>query len=450
MIKSIYFDLDGVLVDSCEIHYLALNKALDHYNMQIDKDIHFTKFDGLPTRIKLQKLGIDPLLIPFICELKQKYTLEYIQDYTPDESIIYILKNLKDWGYKLSVASNCIRKTLDSILEKKGFKPFIDFTICNQNVIHPKPSPQMYLQCLINDNISPHEALIIEDSFVGQQAALASGCHLLTTKNSQSLTLDKIVHKITEINLIKNIQYQNDDLTIIIPCAGAGSRFEKVGYTKPKPLIDVNGKPMIQIVLENLNIRAHYIYIIQKKFAYEFNCIINAITPGRSTVIELDDITEGAACTILKAQKYIDNKNPIMIVNSDQYVEWDVNNFMNQMISDKTIDAGISTFIDTQNKWSFVKLNENGHVIQVAEKQPISNIATTGIYYWKYGSDFVKYAQQMINKNIRVNGEFYVCPVFNEAIQNGKIIKTNMVQKMWGLGTPEDLEYYLSEFNKLN
>ena len=446
MIKSIYFDLDGVLVDSCEIHYLALNKALKKYDLEIDRETHFTKYDGLPTRVKLQKLGIDASLYSTIWELKQKYTCEYIQDYTPDERIIYILKNLKEWGYKLSVASNCIRDTLEMILDKKGYTPYIDYIVCNQDVIHPKPSPQMYLQCLVHDNIACHEALIIEDSFVGQQAALASGCHLLTVRDSASLTLDKIVHKITEINTSHTIQYQNDDLTIVIPCAGAGSRFEKMGYSKPKPLIDVNGKPMIQVVIENLSIRANYVYLVQKKFADEFKLLVNAITPGHCTVIELDGITEGAACTILKAKEYIDNDNPILIVNSDQFVEWDVKDFMNQMISDKTLDAGISTFIDTQEKWSFVKLDEQEHVVQVAEKQPISDIATTGIYYWKHGLDFCKFAQQMIDKNIRVNGEFYVCPVFNEAIADGKVIKTSMVDKMWGLGTPEDLEIYLSEF----
>lgn len=449
MIKSIYFDLDGVLVDSCEIHYLALNKALNHHGLGIDRTTHFVKFDGLPTINKLQKSGIDPSLYPIIWENKQKYTLDYIQNYKPDERIIFILKTLKEWGYKISVASNCIRETLDSILEKKGFAPHVDFTVCNQDVNHPKPSPEMYLKCLINDNIATYEALIIEDSFVGQQAALASGCHLLTIKNSASLTLDKIVHKITDINLLNTIKYQNDDLTIVIPCAGAGSRFEKVGYTKPKPLIDVNGKPMIQVVVENLSIRAHYIYLVQKSFAEEFKCLVNAITPGRCTVIELDGVTDGAACTILKAKEYINNENPILIVNSDQYLEWDVKDFINQMISNKTIDAGISTFTDTQDKWSFVKLNKDGHVVQVSEKNPISDIATTGVYYWKHGSDFCKFAQQMINKDIRVNGEFYVCPVFNEAIQDGKIIKTSMVDKMWGLGTPEDLNNYLSEFNKL-
>jgi beta-phosphoglucomutase-like phosphatase (HAD superfamily)/dTDP-glucose pyrophosphorylase len=444
MIKSIFFDLDGVLVDSCEIHYLALNKALANYNIIIDRETHLTQFNGLSTKVKLQKLNIEPSLYTIIWELKQKYTLEYIRDYKLDENIIYILKTLKEWGYNICVASNCIRETLDSILDYKGFSPYIDFTVCNQDVLYPKPSSEMYLRCLMHDNVATHEALIIEDSFVGQQAALASGCHLLTVKNSASLTLDKIVHKITELNAQSVVQYQNDDLTIIIPCAGAGSRFKQQGYTTPKPLINVNGKPMIQIVLENLSIRANYIYIVQQEFAHEFKNIVNYITQNYK-VIELNGITEGATSTILKAREYIDNDNPIMIVNSDQCVEWDVKAFMNQMISDKTLDAGISTFVDSQTKWSFAQLDDKGYVTRVAEKEPISNIATTGIYYWKHGSDFVKYANQMIDKDIRVNGEFYVCPVFNEAIQDGKLIKTSMVDKMWGLGTPEDLKYYLEE-----
>lgn len=447
MIKSIYFDLDGVLVDSCEIHYLALNKALAQYNLEISRQDHFIKYNGLPTRTKLQKMGIDPFLYPVIWDLKQKYTLDYIKDYVPDEHIMYILKSLKDWGYRISVASNCIRDTLEMILDKKGYLPFIDYMVCNQDVKHPKPSPEMYLRCLINDDIAASEALIIEDSFIGQQAALASGCHLLTIKNSASLTLDKIVHRITELNTGPQIVYQNDDLNIIIPCAGAGSRFEKVGYTKPKPLIDVNGKPMIQVVVENLGTRANYIYLVQKKFAEEFKCIVNAITPGRCTVIELDGLTEGAVCTILKAKEYINNEHPMMIVNSDQYLDWDPKEFMNQMISDPSLDAGISTFIDTQPKWSFAQIDEDGLVTRVAEKDPISNLATTGVYYWKHGSDFVKYSEQMIDKNVRVNGEFYVCPVFNEAIADGKRIKTVMVEEMWGLGTPEDLQHFLEEKN---
>jgi dTDP-glucose pyrophosphorylase len=111
-------------------------------------------------------------------------------------------------------------------------------------------------------------------------------------------------------------------------------------------------------------------------------------------------------------------------------------------------DGGIVTFESSHPKWSFAKVDCDGFVTEVAEKNPISNKATVGFYYWKKGSDFVRYAKQMIDKNIRVNGEFYVCPVFNEAIQDGKKIRSSDANKMWGLGTPEDLEVFLNDYNK--
>jgi hypothetical protein len=109
-------------------------------------------------------------------------------------------------------------------------------------------------------------------------------------------------------------------------------------------------------------------------------------------------------------------------------------------------DGGIVTFKATPPKWSFAKINENGLVTEVAEKNPISDNATVGYYFWKHGSDFVKYAEQMIEKNIRVNNEFYVCPVFNQSIEDNKQIRTFNVDRMWGLGTPEDLKYYLENY----
>jgi dTDP-glucose pyrophosphorylase len=111
-------------------------------------------------------------------------------------------------------------------------------------------------------------------------------------------------------------------------------------------------------------------------------------------------------------------------------------------------DGGIVTFKATHPKWSYAKIDDNSIVTEVAEKNPISDLATVGFYYWKHGSDFVKYAEQMITNNVRVNGEFYVCPVFNQAIDGGKVIRTFDVPKMWGTGTPEDLKYYLENYGK--
>jgi dTDP-glucose pyrophosphorylase len=209
-------------------------------------------------------------------------------------------------------------------------------------------------------------------------------------------------------------------------------------------LIDVEGKPMIQLVVENLNIEANYIFVVQKehRIKYNLDTLLNLIAPN-CKIVEVEGITEGAACTALLAKDFINNENPLFFANSDQFVEWDSNEFMYKM-NETEADGGIVTFKATHPKWSFAKINSEGFVIEVAEKNPISDIATVGYYFWKHGSDFVKFAEEMIEKNIRVNNEYYVCPVFNQAIENGKKIRTFEIPKMWGLGTPEDLNVYFN------
>jgi dTDP-glucose pyrophosphorylase len=147
------------------------------------------------------------------------------------------------------------------------------------------------------------------------------------------------------------------------------------------------------------------------------------------------------------AKEFIDNDNPLFFANSDQFVEWDSNEFFYKM-NETDCDGGIVTFKATHPKWSFAKVDERGYVTEVAEKNPISDIATVGFYYWKRGGDFVKYAERMIEKDIRVNNEFYVAPVFNQAIEDCKIIRTFDVPKMWGIGTPEDLNYFIENYGK--
>jgi dTDP-glucose pyrophosphorylase len=241
------------------------------------------------------------------------------------------------------------------------------------------------------------------------------------------------------------MKYINHKLNVVIPMAGLGSRFQKVGYELPKPLIDVNGQPMVKLVVESMNIDAHFIYIVQKQHRLDYPLDdILSFTPNFS-IVEVDGLTEGAACSVLASKDLINKDNPLIIMNSDQLIIWDSNDFMGAV---KDYDGAIMCFEAYDSKWSFAKVNDNNLITEVAEKKPISNKATAGIYYWKHGSDFVKSAEQMIKKDIRVNNEFYVCPVYNEAIQNGLQIYNFMIESenMWGLGTPEDLDYYLKNY----
>ena len=366
-----------------------------------------------------------------------------------DNVLIELMSDLVECGYKIAVCSNSIRKTCLTVLSKLGIMEYMDLVISNEDVKNGKPHPEMYWKAISMMSYLPEETLIVEDSPYGLLAAARSKSHILRVKNTKEVTLQNIKNKLNQINM-GEIQstpaWRDENLTVLIPMAGAGSRFQQAGYTFPKPLIDVKGKPMIQVVVENLNIKANYVYVVQKEHREKYNLdtLLNLITPG-CKIVEVDTITEGAACTALLAKEYINSDNPLFFANSDQFVEWDSNEFLYKM-NETEADGGIVSFKATHPKWSFAKVNDEGLVTEVAEKNPISDIATVGFYYWKKGSDFVKYAEDMIEKDIRVNNEFYVCPVFNQAIENKKQIRTFNIDKMWGLGTPEDLKYYLENY----
>ena len=229
--------------------------------------------------------------------------------------------------------------------------------------------------------------------------------------------------------------------------AGEGSRFIKEGYTFPKPLIDVQGKPMIQKVVENLDFDCEYIFLVRKEHIQKYSGILDTlgtITNGNFKCVEVSGLTEGAACTALLAEDFINNDEDLLIANSDQWVDYQPENF--KALKNLTdVDAIVYTFNAVHPKWSFVKTNSRGFITEVAEKRPISNIATCGIYWYRKGSDFVRYAKQMIEKDIRVNNEFYIAPVYNELIADGKTLVPFYVNRMWGLGTPEDLRYFLDK-----
>jgi dTDP-glucose pyrophosphorylase len=239
-------------------------------------------------------------------------------------------------------------------------------------------------------------------------------------------------------------------LNIVIPMAGAGSRFAKAGFADPKPLIPVFGKPMIQLVIDNLTPACdhQFIFICQRTHVKEYGLRekLARFAPG-AELIEIDGLTEGAACTVLKAADLIDSQNPLMIANSDQYVDTNINQYL-AIESGRHLDGLIMTMKATHPKWSFAATDDAGFVTLVAEKDPISDDATVGIYNFAHGADFVLAANQMIAKGLRVNGEFYVAPVYNEMIGRGaKIgianIGDDQGNGMFGIGTPEDLQLFV-------
>lgn len=237
-------------------------------------------------------------------------------------------------------------------------------------------------------------------------------------------------------------------INIVIPMAGQGSRFAKAGYVKPKPFIDVNGKPMIVRVLENLAYPdARYILIARKEHMDKEKELVAQIEKEFNAIfIPIDKLTEGTACTVLYARKYINNDERLLIANSDQIVDMKIADFIDDC-SNRNLDGSILTFIDKEQdpKWSFAKLDKNNLVIEVKEKIVISEFATVGIYLYSRGKDFVDATIDMIIENDRVNNEFYTCPTYNYAIKEGSKIGIYNIEfeQMHGIGTPDDLNAYL-------
>ena len=236
-------------------------------------------------------------------------------------------------------------------------------------------------------------------------------------------------------------------INVVIPMAGRGSRFAEQGYTLPKPLVEIRRRPMIEVVANNLRPEEEhrFVFICQKEHydRYALRELLGNVAPG-CEIVQIDGVTQGAACTVLVASEHFANDDELVIANSDQYVDVRISEFLDHARKND-LDGDILTFPATHPKWSYAKLDRDGLVCEVAEKRPISDQATVGIYYFRRGQDFLEAAEAMITKDIRTNGEFYVCPVFNEMILEGKRIGLMELkpEQMYGLGTPEDLERFL-------
>jgi NDP-sugar pyrophosphorylase family protein len=235
---------------------------------------------------------------------------------------------------------------------------------------------------------------------------------------------------------------------IVIPMAGGGKPFQNAGYAFPKPLIDIKGKTMIEVVVNNLRPRTDhkFIFVCRKELQekYDLYNILKNATANKFEIVPISGATQGAACTVLCAAQHINTDEELVIANSDQYIEFDVNDFIADARA-RNKDGLIMTFHASHPKWSYARVDSSGKVLETAEKRVISNNATAGIYYFRKGSDFVEAAQSMIRKNIRYNNEFYVCPAYNELILQNKNIyaRDTAAEKMHGLGTPEDLELFI-------
>jgi HAD superfamily hydrolase (TIGR01509 family) len=464
MIQNIIFDLDGVLFNGAEFHKQCFIESVNAVvGNIISSDFHDTILNGLSTKQKLKILIARELITEKqskeIEDLKIKNTTENLPKFIKkcEKTYTMILKLYK--SYMLFCVTNSIKSTCETVLKELNINIFFEGIVSNEDIKNPKPSPDPYLFAMEKYNLDPYQTIIIEDSKHGRTAAYKCNAHVIPVVDPIDVTYEKIISELKKLQIPRHIM-KEQIVNIVVPMAGHGSRFSKVGYTVPKPFIPVFNKPMIQWVIENIQPKTeqyedieiatsikpvfHFIAQAEHLKQYDLSKICKSMNI-EYTITTVDKVTEGPACTVLLTKDHINNDVPLVTINSDQFLDWDVNDFYRCLLN-PSFDGCINTFYQPNEKdikWSYAKLDDDGIVTEVAEKKYISNLATTGIYGWKHGSDFVKYAEKMIAENERVNNEFYVCPVYNGLIKDGGKVRTFNCKKLWGLGVPEDLENFL-------
>jgi beta-phosphoglucomutase-like phosphatase (HAD superfamily) len=457
VIKALIFDLDGVLADLCDLHRLTFIKAFNAAvgTSLLDDDIHERHLEGLDTR---SKLSVCKSLFPTY-SFDSDAVFKEKQAKTADELALYhfptrtadALTWAKEQGLILACVTNSIRATMDTVLMRLGIANGIfDLTLSNEDVSAPKPSPAGYIAAMERLGVSPLQTVIFEDSARGLAAANASGAHVVKVLNSLDITASFL----ESVILTGSRPVAATSLRIVIPMAGLGSRFAKDGFYVQKPFLPVIGEngaqeQMWEMVVENLMpkdpiLRANTeVHLVVREEQLPFF--------RRLPHVHLHTVpylTEGAACTVLTLKDLINDDVPLCIGNSDQFLDWDADEFYRAAFH-VSYSGAISVFYNPRPddlKWSYAALTNDGRVSRVAEKVYIGPHATTGIYAWKRGRDFVKHAENMIARNERVNNEFYVCPVYNGAIQEGSDFRIHNCTRFWGVGVPDDYIHFLDHY----
>lgn len=235
-------------------------------------------------------------------------------------------------------------------------------------------------------------------------------------------------------------------MNIVIPMAGRGQRFVDAGYRVPKPLIDVRGKPMYAWAVDGLPLerarRLIFICLRQHLDGLALERDIRGRYARHEPVIQaLDGVTAGQACTVLTVRELIDGDEPLLIYNADTYCRTTLGQALEAL---GPVDGVVDVFHAEGDRWSFARVDSAMRVLETAEKRRISDWATTGLYYFRRGRDFVRHAEAMIAAGERAGGgEFYVAPVYNRLIQAGGDVRANPVADVWVLGTPEELATFV-------
>jgi len=239
-------------------------------------------------------------------------------------------------------------------------------------------------------------------------------------------------------------------VNIIIPMAGLGSRFQQAGFSLPKPLIKVINKPMYSWAVDSLPLEYtnKLIFVLlssEPKFEELKKDIGDRYKKFNPIILDVTKLTEGQSATVLMSKDYINNDVPLLIHNAD--TAFDIKRNWLEDILNNDVDGALLVFNSNEPRWSYSREDAKGSVVEVREKKVISNFATTGTYYFRYGFQYVSLAEDRISKKLKEANEYYIAPLYNDMIEKGAIIKNILIDKLYCFGTPEDLVTSLNEMN---
>lgn len=235
-------------------------------------------------------------------------------------------------------------------------------------------------------------------------------------------------------------------INILIPLAGTNQFFNESEYPYPKPLIEINNKTMIELVINNfesIKEEKQFIFIVNSEDCkkYHLDNVLNLLTDNNCKIVKIDNETKGAACSAMMAIEYINNDKPLIISNADQLFD---DNLENLIFSFKDFDGGVVSFDSVHPRWSYARVDEENYIVETAEKRPLSKHAIAGFFYFRKGKDFIESAMNMIKKDANVNGLYYISPTLNEMVLNNKrlIVKSIDNNKYHTFYTPQKIQEY--------
>jgi HAD superfamily hydrolase (TIGR01509 family) len=450
--KVVVFDLDGVLVESKELHYRAFNAAVTEAvgsGYALSEAEHTLVYDGLSTRQKLRLMQTHKQLpaasVETIFHRKQELTSQMIQNQIrPDPQIINTLQQLKQMGYPIAVASNCIRQSVREFLTALELWNHVDALFSNEDVAEPKPDPAIYSKVADSFGVNTTDLFVVEDSPKGFEAVVRSGAHLHQVKSPADVRFP---------SLMAAMNMSDCQVQIVVPLARPGATYWLDGPNElptdlPLQLLDMDGQVLLKRMCDNIrppNTRCRWIFLVPRSDQqHRWHSLLPNITGYEDTVV-IPVVKEqlGAMNTVLLAESHLSHDVPLMVFDGSHIVEWYTTTPPEVLLDAlKEVDALVTIHEDSDPRWSYVETSGQ-RVLVVREKKPISCRACTGLYIWKRPKDFIQAARRLQQKQTYCRGQYYISQVMQECLETvGFHLRSYMVKRSWSLRTMDEVSLF--------